>query len=175
MSEYSEVKSQFISAYGNFKTIEDIPELVSNLVIPNFELLVCDLGEIIDEINTRYSVQSESMDFIELVFNPNLYQVILEQMDKSRDQYIHYLIVLAEFNKMEKYIGMKTRLENILSDDKISNTILSDGIRQASDERISRCKERITNTINDLKKNYNEFGLSLCGIDMLIEANNLVL
>jgi len=175
MSECSEAKSQFISAYGNFKTTEDIPDLITNLVIPNFELFACDLGELIDGINAKYSVQSESMDFIELVFNPNLYQVILEQMDKTQDKYTHYLIVQVEFIKMEKYMEMKTRLENILSDDKISNTILSDGIRQASDERISRCKERIANIIQDLKKNYNSFGLSSTGIAMLLESNNLQL
>lgn len=175
MCDQEDPKTFFINAYENFKTIEDIPELVSNIVIPNFEVLACDLSEIIDRINTRYSVQSESMDFIELIFNPNLYQVMLEQMDKTRDQYIHYLIVQVEFIKMEKYMEMKTRLETILSDDKISNTILSDGIKQASDERISKCKERIANTINDLKKNYSSFALSFNGISMLLEANNLVL
>ena len=122
MSDYTEVKSSFINSYSTFKTIEDIPNLIHNIVIPYFEILACDLSEIIDRINTQYSVQSESMDFIELVFNPNLYQVMLEQMDKNKDQYIHYLIVLVEFNKMEKYMEMRTRLETIFTDDKISNT-----------------------------------------------------
>jgi len=115
------------------------------------------------------------MDFIELVFNPNLYQVMLEQMNKSKDQYIHYLIVLVEFTKMEKYMETKSRLDTILSDSKISNTILTDGIKQASEERIANCKERITSTIADLKKNFSSFGLSAQGIDMLLESNNLVL
>lgn len=177
MLEYKEVKSLFINSYSTFKTIEDVSTLVHNLVIPHFELFVCDLSEIIDSINTQFSVQSESMDFIELVFNPNLYQVILEQMDKNKDQYVHYLIVLVEFNKMEKYIEMRSRLETIfaINDDKISNTIFSDGIRQASNERINSCKERITNTINDLKNNYSSFVLSSYGINMLLESNNLVL
>ncbi len=168
-----DVKNKFINSYASFKTIEDVPELVHNLVIPNFEILACDLGEIIDGINKKYSIQSESMDFIELIFNPNLYQVIMEQMDKTKDQYTHYLIVLVEFVKMEKYIEMKSRLDAILSDNKISNTILSDGIKQASEERIAKCKERITSIINDLKKNYGSFVLSAQGIDMLIESNNL--
>jgi hypothetical protein len=175
MSNYQEVKSQFINFYSKFTTIDDIPNFVHNIVIPHFELLACDLGEIIDEINTIYSVQSESMDFIELVFNPNLYQVILEQIDKNNDKYIHYLIVLVEFTKMEKYMDMQTRLETILSNDKISNTILSEGIRQASNERIINCKERITNIINDLKNNHSSFVLSTQGINVLLETNNLVL
>lgn len=175
MSDYTEVKSSFINSYSTFKTIEDIPELVHNLVIPHFEILACDLCEIIDGINAKYSIQSESMDFIELVFNPNLYQVMLEQMDKNKDQYIHYLIVLVEFNKLEKYMEMRTRLDTILSDDKISNTILLDGIKQASDEKINNCRERITSMINDLKNNYSSFVLSAQGINMLLESNNLVL
>jgi len=175
MCDQENPKTLLINAYEHFKTIEDIPELVSNLVIPNFEVFACDLGEIIDGINRKYSVQSESMDFIELIFNPNLYQVILEQMDKTQDQYTHYLIVQVEFIKMEKYMEMKTRLENILSYDKIANTILTDGIKQASEERISKCKERISNTINDLKNNYSSFVLSSSGISMLLESNNLVL
>lgn len=174
MSDYTEVKSIFINSYSTFKTIEDIPNLIHNIVIPYFEILACDLSEIIDEINTKYSVQSESMDFIELVFNPNLYQVLLDQMDKNIDQYIHYLIALVEFNKMEKYMEMHSRLENILSNDKISNTILSDGIKQASNERINNCRERIATTINDLKNNYSSFVLSTQGIYMLLESNNLV-
>lgn len=168
-------KTNFINSYGNFKTIEDIPDIVLNLVIPNFEVLACDLSEIIDEINKTYSIQSESMDFIELVFNPNLYQVMLEQMDNTKDQYIHYLIVLVEFTKMEKYMEAKSRLDAILSDSKISNTILSDGIKQASDEKITNCKERIASTIADLKKNYSSFVLSAQGIDMLLESNGLIL
>ena len=175
MSDYTEVKASFINSYSSFKTIEDIPNLIHNIVIPHFEILACDLGEIIDEINEKYSIQSESMDFIELVFNPNLYQVMLEQMDKNKDQYIHYLIVLVEFNKLEKYMEMRTRLDTIFTDDKISNTILSDGIKQASDERINNCRERITTTINDLKNNYSSFVLSTQGINMLLESNNLVL
>lgn len=174
MSDYTEVKASFINSYSTFKTIEDIPELVHNLVIPHFEILACDLCEIIDGINAKYSIQSESMDFIELVFNPNLYQVMLEQMDKNKDQYIHYLIVLVEFNKLEKYMEMRTRLDTILSDDKISNTILLDGIKQASDEKINNCRERITTTINDLKNNYSSFVFSAHGINMLLESNNLM-
>ncbi len=168
-------KTNFINSYGRFKTIEDIPNIVSNLVIPNFEVIACDLGEIIDEINKTYSIQSESMDFIELVFNPNLYQVMLEQMNQSKDQYIHYLIVLVEFTKMEKYMEAKSRLDAILSDGKISNTILTDGIKQASEERITNCKERISSTIANLKKNYSSFVFSAQGIDMLLESNGLVL
>ncbi len=168
-------KTNFVNSYGNFKTIEDIPDIVSNLVIPNFEVLACDLSEVIDEINKSYSIQSESMDFIELIFNPNLYQVMLEQMDKSKDQYIHYLIVLVEFTKMEKYMEIKSRLDTILSDGKISNSILSDGIKQASEEKITNCKERIASTIANLKKNYSSFVLSAQGIDMLLESNGLVL
>jgi hypothetical protein len=168
-------KTNFVKSYGNFKTIEDIPDIVSNLVIPNFEVLACDLSEVIDEINKSYSIQSESMDFIELVFNPNLYQVMLEQMDNTKDQYIHYLIVLVEFTKMEKYMEMKSRLDTILSDGKISNTILSDGIKQASEERITNCKERISSIIADLKINYSSFVLSVQGINMLLESNGLVL
>ena len=175
MSDYTKVKASFINSYSTFKTIEDIPEIIHNLVIPHFEILACDLCEIIDGINTQYSVQSESMDFIELVFNGNLYQSIIDQMDKNKDQYIHYLIVLVEFNKLEKYIEMRTRLDTILSGDKISNTILLDGIKQASDEKINNCRERITSIINDLKNNYSSFALSTQGIDMLLESNNLVL
>jgi hypothetical protein len=170
MSDYSEAKASFINSYSTFKTIEDIPELVHNLVIPHFEVLACDLGEIINEINEKYSIQSESMDFIELVFNPNLYQVILEQMDKNQDKYIHYLIILVEFNKLEKYMEMRTRLDTILTDDKISKSILLDGIKQASDERINNCRERITTTFNDLKNNYSSFILSTQGINMLLES-----
>ena len=133
----------------------------------------CTVMLFFDSFATK--IQSESMDFIELVFNPNLYQVMLEQMNKSKDQYIHYLIVLVEFTKMEKYMETKSRLDTILSDSKISNTILTDGIKQASDERIINCKERITSTIADLKKNFSSFGLSAQGIDMLLESNNLVL
>ncbi len=168
-------KTNFVKSYVNFKTIEDIPNIVSNLVIPNFEVLACDLGEIIDEINKTYSIQSESMDFIELVFNTNLYQVMLEQMDKSEDQYIHYLIVLVEFTKMEKYVETKSRLDTILSDSKISNTILTDGIKQASEERIANCKERISSIVTDLHKSYPNFVSSKFVIQMLFRENNFLL
>ena len=175
MSNYQEAKSHFINSYETSNSIDNISELVYNIVIPHFNLFACDLSEIIDLINSKYSIQSESMDFIELVFNPNLYKVILEQKDNTNDEYIHYLIVLVEYIKLEKYTEMKSRLETILSNDKISNTILSDGIRQASNERIDNCKERITNTINDLKNNYSNFVLSLTGIKILLETNNIVL
>ena len=69
---------------------------------------------------------------------------------------------------------MRTRLDTILSDDKISNTILLDGIKQASDEKINNCRERITTTINDLKNNYSSFVFSAHGINMLLESNNLM-
>lgn len=175
MSNYQEAKKQLIDFYPQFKSIEDIPNVIHTIVIPYFDLIACDLSEIIDEINNKYNVQSESMDFIELILNPNLYQVMLSELDKITDKYIHYLIVLIEFTKYEKYIDMNNRLNTLLSDDKITNTILSDGIRQASTERIDKCKEHIKNVYNDLIKNYSSFTLSKQAINMILESNNLVL
>ena len=175
MLAYQEVKTQLINFYPEYKSIDDIHNIVHNIVIPYFDLLACDLDEIINEINTKYNVQSESMDFIEVIFNPNLYQAMLLDLDKITDKYIHYLIVLIEFTKYEKYSEMNNRLHTILSNDKITNTILADGIRQASIERIENCKERIKNIYNDLIKNFSSFVLSKQAINMILESNNLVL
>lgn len=175
MSAYQEAKTQLINSYSQYNSIKDIPDVVHNIVIPYFDLLACDLGEIIDEINIKYNVQSESMDFIEVIFNPNLYQVMLLDLDKITDKYIHYLIILIEFTKYEKYIEMNNRLRTILADDKITNTILLDGICTASTERIENCKDRIKNIYSDLIKNFSSFVLSKQAINIMLESNNLIL
>ena len=117
-TEQHQIVLDFINSYDKFKTIDDIPEIIHNIVIPNFHLLACDLGEIINSINSKYSVQSESMDFIETIFNPNLYQVIFESMDKTQDRLTHYLVILVELTKLNQYELMANRLATILSDEK---------------------------------------------------------
>ncbi len=173
--QQQQIVSDFINSYEKFKTIEDIPDIIHNIVIPNFQVLACELGEIINAINTKYSVQSESMDFIELVFNPNLYQVINEQMDKSKDRFTHWSIALVEFAKLDQYNQITNRLKTILSDEKISNMILTDGILQASNERIANCKEKLKQIYWDLEKNYPTFTASKYAVNILFEANNFEL
>ena len=170
-----QILSEFIKSYGLFKSQDDAQEIIHNIVIPNFHIFACELEEIISQINSQYSVQSESMDFIETIFNPNLYQVILEAIDKTQDRLTHYLIILIEFTKLTQYNLMSNRLAMILSDEKITNTILSDGIKQASNERIDSCQQRIKQVYWDLEKSYPNFTASKYGIQMLFESNDFSL
>lgn len=170
--EQQQVVQDFINSYNTYKTSDDVAEITLNIVIPNFSTLACELEQIIESINAKNFLQTESMDFIEMVFNPNLYQVILESIDKTKDNFTHYLIVLVEFTKLERYHQMAGRLNGIISGE---NTILFDGLKQASKERIDNCQERIRQIYLNLEKLYPNFVSSKSVIQMLFQENNFSL
>jgi hypothetical protein len=173
MSE--EIKNKFIEEYSNFKTLDDSNRIIQELVIPNFETLACDLDEIIDQINSKYDITFESLDFIEMIFNPNLYQVIMSEMksNQSEDCLKHYLIVLIEFTKYQRYITLNEKLRLLGSDDKMNKTIFYEGLSHASDERIESCLNRIKSIYQTLNNDFPTFHTSKLAINILLSSNDL--
>ena len=175
MNTCEEIKEKFINEYANFRLSGDVSELIQTIVIPNFELFACDLDELIDEINKKNQIENESLEYIELVFNPNLYNVILTELKSysNNDTFKHYLIFLIEYTKYKRYLEIKNKLEIIGTNGNISNSIFMDGLLNASNERLNRCKETMKNIRNDLFNNYPNYSLSKIACNALVEANNL--
>ena len=173
MSE--EIKNKFIEEYSNFKTLDDSNRIIQELVIPNFETFACDLDEIINNINKKYDISFESLDFIEMIFNPNLYQVIFSEMKSNdcQDTLKHYLIILIEFTKYQHYIKLNEKLKSVGTDSNINNTIFYEGLTQASNERIETCLSRIKSTYQNLINNFPNYQTSKIAINILLSSNNI--
>jgi hypothetical protein len=147
--------------------------------------LACDLEELIDKINESYDNKNQVIDYVELIFNSKLYDSILEvfknkttqniqtTQQSNNNSYIHYLIILIEFVKWEKYQKIKTNLSNYEGLDK--KIIIFDVLNQATDERSNYCLEKIRSTYNDLVTNYSQFTNCIDACKNLFESNNLKL
>lgn len=171
----SDIQTKLINEYANFKSVEDSTKTIQELVIPHFDEIACDLDEIIDGINQKYNIENESLDYIESLFNPNLYQVILSTLktENSQDNMKHYLIVLIELTKYSRYLRIKNKLTNIGTTSEISNTMIYDGLIKASEQRLEDCVLRIKNVCEDLNSNFESFSLSRTTIDILLSSNNI--
>jgi hypothetical protein len=168
------VKKKFIDGYHKYLEANDVSELVFNTIIPNFEILACDLEELIDKINESSDNKNQVIDYIELIFNSKLYDSILEVLKTQsdiRESFTHYLIILIEFVKWEKYQKIKTNLSNYEGLDK--KVIIFDVLNQATDERSNYCLEKIRSTYNDLVTNYSQFTNCIDACENLLESNNL--
>lgn len=171
-----DVKKQFIQCYSKYLESDDLSDFVYSTIIPNFEMLACDLEELINEINESNDNKNQVIDYIELIFNSKLYNSILEVLktqDIKEESYTHYLIILIEFVKWEKYQQIKANLSNYNGSDK--QVIIFDVLNQATDERSNYCLEKIRSTYNDLVTNYTKFTNCIDACENLFESNNLKL
>ena len=100
VESYNEdIRKQFINGYNKYLESDDLSNLVLLVVIPNFELLACELEYLINDINETTENKIQVLDYIELIFNSKLYDSILEVLKISEENYTHYLIILIEFIK----------------------------------------------------------------------------
>ena len=169
-----DVRKQFIDGYNKYLESDDLSELVKIVVIPNFEIIACELEYLIDDINETTENKIQVLDYIELIFNSKLYDSILEVHKKSNEEhFIHYLIILIEFIKYEKYQNIKNSLSNYCTTDK--KPIILDTLNLATDERANYCLDKMRSTFNDLVKNYPKFMNSIDACKNLFESNNIKL
>jgi hypothetical protein len=168
------VKKQFVDGYNNYLKSDDLSEFVSSIIIPNFELLACELEYLINDINEIAENKNQVLDYIELIFNSKLYNSILDVLKSSKEEYYtHYLIILIEFIKYEKYQKIKTNLSNYEGSDK--QTIILDVLNQATNERSNYCLDKIRSTYNDLVTNNPKFTNCIEACENLFESNKLKL
>jgi hypothetical protein len=169
-----DVKKQFIDGYQKYLDSDELLEIVKSVVIPNFEIIACELEYLIDDINETTDNKNQVLDYIEMIFNSKLYDSILDIHKKSNEEhYLHYLIILIEFIKYEKYQNIKNTLSNFCSTDK--KPIIFDTLHLATDERANYCLDKIRSTFNDLVKNYPNFMNSIDACKNLLESNNIKL
>ena len=168
------VKKQFIDGYNKYLESFDLSDFISSIIIPNFELLACELEELIDDINETFENKNQVLDYIELIFNSKLYDCILDVFKLTEEEnYIHYLIILIEFVKWEKYQKIKISLSNYDGSDK--KPILLDVLNQATDERSQYCLDKMRSTYNNLITNYPKFTNCIDACKNLFESNKLKL
>ncbi len=173
------VKKQFVDGYNKYLESDDISEFVFNIVIPNFEMLACDLEELIDQINETTDNKNQVIDYIELIFNSKLYDSILDVLKTqtvNEESYTHYLIILIEFVKWEKYQKIKANLLNYGPESATDKqVIIFDVLNQATDERSNYCLEKMRSTYNDLITNFSKFTNCINACENLFESNNIKL
>lgn len=168
------IRNQFINYYNKYLESDDLSDFVSLIVIPNFELLACDLEHLIDDINETTENKNQVLDYIELIFNSKLYDSILEVLNTtSEEHFIHYLIILIEFVKYERYQNIKNSLSNYCTTDK--QPIILDTLNLATDERANYCLDKMRSIFNDLVKNYPNFLNCIDACKNLFESNNVKL
>lgn len=172
MSNYEKMKINFINEYANYKKDDNITNIIQS-IIPYFELFACDLDELINEINIKYKIDIESLDYIESIFNPILYQIIFSQITNHNDNCFHYLIILIEFSKYENYLKIKDKLKLICENNKIESSIFYDGLNKATDEKLEDCINKITSTYTDLMTNFKHFKLSQIACEQLLLTNKI--
>ena len=178
---YEKAKKDFINGYQQYLVSEDVSSLVQNVVIPYFEPLACDLEDLIDEIFNNNEQSNQTLDYIELIFNTKLYDSILLVMknvftNNSNQNiynysYTHYLIILIEFIKYQKYLIIKQALERINNNS--SNSIIQDVLDKATTERAQYCLDKIKSTYLDLVTNYKQLTNCINVTNQLIDENNL--
>jgi len=171
------IKNKFIDSFSLTPNSDYINNLINDFIIPNFDVIACDLDLLIDQINDKNNLSFQSLDFIELVFNPNLYQTILEKI--NTDCLKHYMIIFIELVKYQRYVSLSNKLLNLNTldnelDNKIKNTIFFEGLTNASDEKIQMCINKIKSTYKNLIVKFPNFETSKMAINMLLASNNLV-
>jgi len=166
------IKNDLINSYYN----NNYEEIINNIVIPNFNNIVCNLDEIIDCINNKYNIENESLNYIENIFNVNLYNSILSTLNNNNnDNLTHYFIVLIEFIKYERYQKIINKMENMnLENNDISKTMIFDNLLNATKISLNNCLSRIKLTNDNLNEHFKEFNLSKFAIHNLLEMNNLL-
>ena len=88
MTEKSEeylfdIKNKFINGYDKYLQSNDISEFIHGVVIPNFDIIACDLEELIDNINEKTDNKNQVIDYVELIFNSKLYDSMLEVLKEN--------------------------------------------------------------------------------------------
>jgi hypothetical protein len=164
-------KKQFINGYNKYLESDDLSNLILLVVIPNFEVIACELEYLIDDINETTENKTQVLDYIELIFNSKLYDSILEVLKTSEEHYTHYLIILVEFIKYEKYQNIKKSLLNYCTSDK--QPIILDTLNLATDEKSNYCLDKMRLTFNDLVKKYPNFVNCIEACENLFESNNI--
>lgn len=164
---YLMAKQLFIDQYNNYDKLDDIGEFVHNVVIPYFDLLACDLEEIISTIKSQTESPIQVLDYIELIFNSKLYDSYLTNVSN----YSHYLVILVEFIKYLNYKEIKSFLENIES--KEEKPFIQEVLMKATEERSQYCMDKIKQVYQDLVNNYSNYTFSILACDELFEANNI--
>lgn len=162
MVEYEEAKSLFIDEYVNATNSDSLKKVIMEIVIPYFGLLACDLDDLIDSINQKYNVTYESLDYIESLFNPNLYNTIMKTIKEGKqpDTCKHYFIILIESVKCEHYLSIQKNLLTLDKNQVFAKSILYDTLLKATEERKAACVQRIRNTHQDLMDNHPDYDLS---------------
>lgn len=174
VENYNEdIRKQFINGYNKYLESDDLSNLVLSVVIPNFELLACELEYLINDINETTENKIQVLDYIELIFNSKLYDSILEVLKTSEEHYTHYLIILIEFIKYEKYQNIKKSLLNYSTSDK--QPIILDTLNLATDEKSTYCLDKMRLIFNDLVKKYPNFVNCIDACKNLFESNNIKL
>lgn len=175
MDKFEQAKVSFVNGYEQYQQTNDVNETIINSVIPYFESLCCDLEELLVTITEKYGDGIQVLDYVELIFNPKLYNTLLEinqaeQIDPSTN-YTHYVIILAECVKLKRYEQIKQKLLEIGVND-IGKTILHDTLTSATNERIEITIERIKTIYTDLINN-SLLVNSKSGCDELLKTHNL--
>lgn len=185
----ADIKSKFVNGYDQYLNSNDISDFIHNIVIPNFDIIACDLEELIDSINQTTENKNQVIDYIELIFNSKLYDSILEVLKENneKESFVHYLIILIEFVKWEKYQKIKSNLSNYNTNYE-SNTnpdsnpdlnpdnkqvIIFDVLNKATDERAQYCMDKIRSTYKDLITNYSNYANCIDVCENLLESNNI--
>jgi hypothetical protein len=171
---YEDAKNAFIVKYKDFKNLDHIYWITCHIVIPFFDLFSCDLDEIIDSINKEYNVNNESLDYIENIFSPKLYNSIICAMDRDRDQYIHYHIISIEYKKYCRYNRISQRLNELVKNASNETSSLYNIMIQANNERLNICLQRMSHYYNDLT-NYPNYEQSKNSIIILLSTNAIKL
>lgn len=174
MVEYEEAKKIFIDEYKNANNSDSLKKVIIEVVIPYFGLLACDLDELIDSINEINNVTYESLDYIESLFNPNLYNTIMKTIKdgKQPDTCKHYFIILIESIKCDRYLIIQKNLTNFENNQVFAKSILYDTLIRATEERKALCVERIRNTHKDLMDNHPDYNLSKVACQELFNSEH---
>lgn len=160
---WEKAREDFIEGYKNFLLSDDLVDLVQHTVIPYFELFACDLNELMEVISERHDNKNQVLDYIEMIFNSKLYDSVLSVLKTEKTttdvslSLTHYLIILIELTKLERYQEIKQKLNNLTINTLTINTsILQDSLLKATDERIQYCVDKIKSIYKDLTTNYQE-------------------
>lgn len=176
---YKELMEQYNTIIKEYETCDDVSELISNNIIPYFELFICDLENIIDTINNKTNNLKLILNFIELIFNFILYDTYLSMCKaNANNNFTHYLIILAEFTKYEQYQKIVNSIKDLSTD-----TFVKYGISENENDqkellditniKITRCLEKIKNTYSDLVTNFSTYENCKEACFELLSANNL--
>jgi hypothetical protein len=174
-TNYEIAKNMFIEGYKTYQTTEDLSEFISRIVIPFFELLACDLEELVNTIKTQTDSPIQVLDYLEIIFNSKLYDSYLYANDsKVSDNYSHYLVILIEFTKYQQYQDIKHQLESIESKQELTDkTFIQDLLMKATIERSQYCLDKMKQVYLDLVSNHSFCYNSITACDELFNANNL--